>query len=705
MYNISVVAFLEDRMKLIGKNCVACFDDNGNIISIENKLTGEIYPVTDNGEYILSEDRRIERGALLQTDACDDRIKFVYENFTVVWAVVKSYIEKTVMFTPKETTLIERVGVFDCSFTEANDVHFHDDCTIWHCPLCVYARHNAGGVYYGLSYPYWDDTTTMTFSPWVTADAGEMFVSEKAFIGVFETSGKTVSSHGPYPGKRKLRYHNGFGLDHCGLNQHFVGGKIPEDVGIPEEEQDLGEISAMREFFRDYLGDSPMPEDGYFVWQNGWWAGLNCADRVHVDVMEKIGVKDVMTAAMYFGHANHPSCEPNFITNVKFDPLRFPKVTDKNVEITTLADGHHHDEVSAESDSAIEYTDEFRAPAEYEDMIMYGVEKGVHITTFSTPNNAYINYPEWLSVDADGNPYKYFGTKLSCPACNEFMERHFEMLCKVIDTYKPRMFFFDGRWMGFREIACGYPSIGEDPCFAEGHGHLPGKSRYMEWKNIEKFKRRLRERYPNMCFEQYYGLKRGSTWALTSLNSDENYYEVACPDDLRFQAWHNEIDRFRPTSMHFANIMAKSFEEFKYAMITSISTSAYCQIASGFHVLAESDECVKFFKKWREWASENIRYLRHKENLFGCPGDVKIDGSAHIVDGEGFVFLFNVMDTDEICYLELAEVPGLDGTSYKVEQIYPTERQFETVLADGAIDIGVASHNAAIIRLRKADQQ
>ena len=685
-------------MKLCSQNFAVSFDAEGRIISIENKITGENYPVKDKGEFFRLDGKLVERNGIPQILSDEENVTLIFDSFTVKYEVKKSYIEKTVILTSPADGVLEQVGVLSVDFPGAADIHFHDDCSIWHCPMCTYARHEKGGVYFGLAYPYWDSESEMIFSPYVTLTEGEEFVTEKAFIGVFEKTGNIVSSHGPYPGKRKLRYHDGFGQDHSGLGQHFVGGKVPDDVGIPEEEQDEGEIRAMRQFFRDYLGEMPLPEDGYFVWQNGWWAGLNCADRVHVDVMNRIGVRDVMTAAMYFGHANHPSCQPNYITDVKFDPLRFPEVTDKKIEITTLADGHHHDEIAADG-SVTGYTEEFSAPAEYDDMIRYGMEKGVHITTFSTPNNSYANYPEWLGKDENGEPYKYFGTTLSCPACKEFMDHHFEMLCRVIDTYDPRMFFFDGRWMSFREIACGYPSIGEDPCFSEGHGHLPGHSRYMEWKNIEDFKRRLRERYPDMCFEQYYGLKRGGTWALSYLNSDENYYEVAGPDDLRFQAWHNETDRFRPTYMHFANLMAKTVEEFRYAMISAISTSSYCQIASAFHLLKESDEAVEFFKKWRGWASENSAYLRHKENLFGCPGDVKIDGSAHILDGEGLVFLFNTMDTDEVAELELSDIYGLDGISYKAEQVYPAEAEFAA--ADGKINVPVESHNAVIVRLTK----
>ena len=686
-------------MNLTGQNIIINFDDCGSIVSIVNKITGEVYPISDRGEFVLADTGKITAGNLVSADFTDTKAVFAYENFTVEYTVAGSYIGKILTITAPHKMTVEQVGILSLSFTDADDIHYHDDCTIWHCPMCTYARHKKGGVYYGLAYPYWDSETEMAFSPWMILEEGEEFTSEMAFLGVFEKTGKIISSHGPYPGAKKLRYHDGFNQQKSGLPQHFPEFKIPEDVGIPEEEQDAGEVAAMRRFFKDYLGEYPLPEEGYFVWQNGWWAGLNNADTEAIDVMKRIGVNDIMTAAMYFGHANHPSCQPNFITDMLFDPIRFPKVADQKVEITTLEDGHHHDEEVVENQHVTEYTEEFSAPAEYDELIRYGRENGIYVTSFSTPNNSYANYPQWLSLDKDGNPYEYFRTKVSCPASKEFMDHHFEMLCAVLDKYRPRMFFFDGRWMGFREIACGYPSIGEDPCFAENHGHLPGKSRYMEWKNIEEFKKRLRERYPDMCFEQYYGLKRGSTWALSYFNGDENYYEVGNPDDLRFQAWHNEMDRFRPTNMHFANIMAKDFEKFKYAMISTLSTSSDCQLASSFHVLKESDECVQFFKKWRSWASENARYLQHKENLFGCPGDVKIDGSAHIIDGEGWLFLFNVMDTDEVCEFTLSEIPDLHDASYKAEQVYPAEAEYSA--DNGVMRIPVDAHNAAIIRLTK----
>ena len=44
--------------------------------------------------------------------------------------------------------------------------------------------------------------------------------------------------------------------------------------------------------------------------------------------------------------------------------------------------------------------------------------------------------------------------------------------------------------------------------------------------------------------------------------------------------------------------------------------------------------------RWRVWASHNHRYLRIKRDLFPAPGYARVDGSAHVVEDRGFLFLF-----------------------------------------------------------------
>ena len=672
-------------MELSNKTCTLVIGDDRRLIAVENRLTGERYPVAEGAEHAVFD------GAITN------------EGVEVEWTDHGGYFEKTVTFTAPADGVLEQISVFNPTFPDAA-VHFHDDKTIWHVPMCVFARHNAGGVFYGLEYPYWDDEREMIFSPFVALKKDEIFTAERVFVGAYKFDGRREWSCGPYPCGGKAKHTDSFGKTNSGLAQHFPNAVVPDDVGIEREELDRGEIRAMRAFFREHLGHYLLPEDGYFVWQNGWWAGLWGADTSPIDVLGRAGVHDVMTAAMYYGHANHPSCAPNMITDVRFDPLRCPKVGEAETADCAAAEaaGLHHDEKVSDEKVGVEYTETFEAPPEYDALWRYGRERGVSVTSFSTPDNSYRAYPEWLALDKNGEPYKYFGTPVSCPACREYMDRHLETLSAVFRRYEPRIWPFDGRWMGYREICCG-EDVGEQPCFAANHGHLPGKSRYIEWKNIEDFKRALKERFPGVVLEHYYGMKRGGTWSLMYCGSDENVYECASADDNRFQTWHNEVDRFRPTYMNYAPVFGRE-HNMEYSLISAISTSEYCQIAGAFDNLRDDPAALATFKKWREWAGENYRYLADRENLFGCPGDVAIDGSAHIVDSEGWVFLFNTVGFDDTAHIALDEIPGLADCDYEARVIYPRE---ETIDAEnGTIDVPVASHTACVLWLgKKADSE
>lgn len=690
-------------MVITMKNYSAEFDSQGRLASVSNFLTGEKYTVGDLGELFEFEGYSISSGELIGSDIGENRCVFRYDNgIQVVWEFFADYLEKTAVIEVADDCVLNRVRTFSPSFEGCDEVHYHDDCTIWHCPMCYYARYGQGGMFYGLEYPYWDDTEckNLAFSPWVSLKKGDTFEAEKVFLGVYRKENKAVSSHGPYPGKRKQRYTDMFSPERCGLKQHFPDCVIPEDCGIPEEVQDMGEIRAMQDFFRSYLGEMMLPEEGYFVWQNGWWAGLSNADTECIDVLNEVGIHDIMTAAIYFGHDSHPCTEPKYIRDTRISPLGFPK--DAGDAAKVELGGFHRETVTCESERTEggEYTEEFHAPREYEELIRYGEERNVHVTSFSTPNNAYSSAPEWEAKDEGGNTYKYFGTKLSCPACGEYMDHHFNVLCSIFDKYNTRLWPFDGRNMGYNEVAVGgNPIIGENPCFAEGHGHIPGKSRYMEWKNLENFKRKLRERYPKTCFENYYGMKRGSTWSLRYFNSDENYYECSCADDNRFQAWHNEMERFRPTYMQYSPIMGSTPEQLEYSLISCLSMSSYSQCAFGYDALRDDPVCREIYKKWKRWGDENIRYLKKRENLFGCPGDVAVDASAHIIDGEGYIFLFCTTDEKQVARITFSEVEGLSpDCTYDIKAVFPNNGEVECT--PHSAEIEMEPHTAAVLEFR-----
>ena len=80
-----------------------------------------------------------------------------------------------------------------------------------------------------------------------------------------------------------------------------------------------------------------------------------------------------------------------------------------------------------------------------------------------------------------------------------------------------------------------------------------------------------------------------------------------------------------------------------------------------------------------------------------------VDGSAHILDGEGWVFLFNTVDFDDTARLDLAEIPGLDGTAYEARMIHPSETVIRA--ENGVIEVPVASHTACVLWLGRKQRR
>ncbi|HJN14920.1 MAG TPA: LamG domain-containing protein, partial [Armatimonadota bacterium] len=598
--------------------------------------------------------------------------------------------------------LLKSVFLEDTTSEAFSEIHFHDDQTIWHCPINLFLRGEKGGCFAGLAYPYWElkqngkEGFRLGYQPNYQAANGEANVSEKYFIGVYRKEGIHRVSQGPYPGRGRCKWLNWGGK--AGLVQHFKGKQIPAEVrDVPLETLDWGEVWAMQELMRHVLPDDlPLPEDGFWIWQNGWWAGLWKIDAGILDLLKQAGIHDVMTAHTWYGRGNHPMSPP-YIDQMRAQPMGFPK----DSGIAGLpgpagpAAGLHanHAEVKLDSFSPGEFTPEFIMPPAMNALYDHGQKIGVHVSSFSLPCVYFKDHPEWASIDEDGKVSEYlFGRKVSCPACDPYMDHTLEILDHVFSKYKPRWWGFDGRWLSYWEVPSYRPGpkgLGFDTCHATHHGHLPGDNLYKEWKNIQELVRALRLRHPKMCLEQYLGLKRGGPWALRYFNADDNYYETNGALMNRFQTWHNQNDRFRPVYKNYAAIFGGSPAEFRNSVISSISATSYCQVGPGYKDLA-IEENRDFLRMWRAWATRNHAYLKVKRDLFDSPGDSPVDGSAHIIRDRGFLFLFPAGGMSARASIPISRWIQLDENAkalYQIREIYPRE----------ATDLGVYKYGAELL--------
>ncbi len=631
--------------------------DDGSISQMLDKELGEVYRFESTGFRVSLAGAVLKSERSQKQELAGTRLVLAYDYPTFTIDLVYElpahgvFVEKWIDIKAKQpkSYFLEAVVLEEARSSSFREIHFHDDNTIWHCPISLFLRGAKGGCFAGIEYPYWDFAVEggaafrIGYKPNYEVPAGETHVSEKYFIGVFRKEGIRRYSQGPYPGKVEAGYLNWKGT---GVSQHFPGDRIPPQAVEPES-LDWGEVWAMQEFMRHVLPEVRLPEKGYWIWQNGWWAGLFKLETDQLDRLKAAGIRDVMTAHTWYGQGTHPM-EERYLTNMSVDPPGFPLPQgppSATGQYSLQATGFNNEvkNLGREYENPKEFELEFRAPKVFEDYIAYGRKIGVHVNSFALPGIYFEQRPDWLSVDKQGNPNVYiFGRRTSCPAGDDYMRFLLNLHIQVFEKYQPRWWGWDGRWMSHWEIALTRPGgkgAGPDPCFASNHGHLPGDNFYREWRNINFFLAELRRRFPSMCLEQYLGLKRGGPWALRYLNADDNYYETSGADMNRFQAWHNQNDRFRPPYKNYAAVFGESEQDFQLNVISAISATAYCQIGPGFKGLALAEN-RDFLKQWREWATVNSDYLKVKRDLFACPGYSPIDGSAHVIGDRGYIFLF-----------------------------------------------------------------
>ncbi len=685
----------------------------GRMLSVTDCSAGADYGFSDAGFSLTADGRVYFANASAESCAkTANGVEFLYRDgdFT---AKLRYILPENGAFVERELAFRKNKGEWNAdkivcenfSLNEAaNEILFHDDQSPWHVPTNYFIRYADGGLYCGLEYPYWDPETdgksqlTLGFSPNYAVKCGEWFVAEKTFLGAYRKEGITRTAHGPYPGPIKVTKHYPDIYTNGGIHQHFNGHVIPEDAGFPLETLDWGEIWAMQDFFTHYLPLQPLPEDDWFTWQNGWWARLFSPDITCIEPLVRAGVKDLLTAAMYFGHDNHPSTEPEYIRDMRIEPMGFPIYKHEHLGIGSSTNDMHSYVERTEEDEVIGYTETFEAPRPYDEFIRQAKEQGINICSFCTPNIVYKERPQWAATHEDGTPHEYFSTRLGCAACDEYMDFHYEATCRVLDRYKARFWDFDGRWINFREIA-GYhfETVGEEQCYSADHGHPIGDKNYKEWKNIEKFKAKLRRRYPKICMEQYYGLKRGGVWSLVNFNADENYYEMGTVANNRLQTWHNENGRFRPVYMNYASIFGDTPGEFEVSLISALSTSYYAQLSRGYNALRDYPECADTLKKWKAFADKNLRLLKSRRTLFGEPGQYPVDGSAHIVGDEGYIFLFTSPGSYAGGRIPMMRWIGLDekaGAKYRISVVAAVNEKGET--AECALSSDIVSYNGTL---------
>ena len=202
----------------------------------------------------------------------------------------------------------------------------------------------------------------------------------------------------------------------------------------------------------------------------------------------------------------------------------------------------------------------------------YAQSRNLSMCSFCEPNSTNRHYridrPDWKVQPKENNPATITH---NCHANNEYEDWFYRLICSAIDSCKLYGWEWDNDWVR-------RPSI----CYATTHGHEPGNCRFQQYRIVTGLIQKIRNRYPLLFLQIYWGLKEAGPWSLKGLNRQENAYEnnsqappeMSAADDLRFQHWFNHNYRFIPTYMNMAQI---NFKEEKnghlYSLLSCMSAS------------------------------------------------------------------------------------------------------------------------------------
>ncbi len=614
------------------------FGASGELIGVSGPADGEAFQIDNSEIRVRTSAGEITTEGLQPEAAHRDgaTVETVYKQgdftLTVQWTEGKGFAERTwsLAHLRGEPFTVEDVAEQIRFAQDFARIDLHTDGSAYRVPINLFLRANDMSVAVGVAYPWVElkplerRGAEVRYDVAIDIPAGQEFHSETFFVVACPYVGAVCDK---------------------------PGGETRILLLEESEPMDYGEVWAMQDYVAHFAPEQPLPEDGYWVWLNGWWArsGGSWEDpQTVIDKLADWGIHDLLTPEVWWGYGEHPV---NIPALSELEPGEVPPIPEPTRKLIEYAQG-----------------------------------RGMHVASFCQPAIWYYGRPEWKSVRKDGTPYMYIGDigkpGYNCWAIDEFTRAFTDLQKEMLKASGSRFWAWDGRMLSFSEIdgvAPGDPpeeQYSPLPCYGEGHDHAPGRQFFPEYRKIRGMIDEMREAFPRACLQSYWGLKRGMPWIMRGLNAQENYYEISGIWDQALQNWYTQNYRFVPMYMNWTNLHEKDPERFEVNLILCLSSSVHAQMGASYGAIEDPTNKATF-QKWTAFADRIRPFLSRGRWLFGQPGSTWVTGTAHCIDDRGSLFLFRLRDPENAS--ARAEVPLNDligltkGERFTVTEVHPRE--------------------------------
>jgi hypothetical protein len=495
-----------------------------------------------------------------------------------------------------------------------------DYATFWNTPTTVFLRWPRGGLFTGIENPFFrteveKENISLTYEPSLLLKPGDTYESDPHYLGVYARSGRMLTDHS---------------LPTLTMNRPITRFRNPCGH-IP---LDCNEIQAMRRFVLGYLA----PRSDQFT----------CALYMYWYPIEQLWE---VTSSAYPDNAELEAKYKRVVENVSelggdliiFNPL-FPYSR-------PAADSSAYWNLAPENSSAGR-------------VLALAQEKGIDCGFYmgvaangEQGNAAALPFaeekPSWKKTDLAGGM-----SGENCIACRGYADWWFAVQRNTIARFDLKFWSWD-------------PGPGNGSfCYSSEHGHIPGKGTYKGWREVKRLARRLKDEFPKLKLQAFYGRKEYGLWGLKHFDMQESYWEQTIlygatkhpdlhddrinADGARYQSWWNENFRFLPTAMNHAlvhRIGENSYDSrlpkawdmlgWRYSLLSAIASSGNAIACILPEDLSRVPEFVAFYKKWLGWARANFEYVRYNISLGDQLRPGGVDIYARIRQDHGFIFICN----------------------------------------------------------------
>ena len=320
-----------------------------------------------------------------------------------------------------------------------------------------------------------------------------------------------------------------------------------------------------------------------------------------------------------------------------------------------------------------------------------------------------LDKPEWTMIHEGAD--RANSKPAACFACKPFHDWLTTINLEAMDAGRYGAWCMDGDFAGGAGWGGG-PSGSVHParCHSKLHDHISPDVDYSCQRNLTQMADLMRRRYPDVYLFYCRPPMDLGVWALRHVDASFTVNEWARLEGLpgiegqpvnvllgdkirhwsRIRVHHHFFPHYLDSPQVFA--APKSMTSFEgvdwrsdhidYIMLSALSSSPnqtfYLPSQAGIPA-----EDKREIRKWLDWGRENIDYIMVRKDLSDWPAAGKVDGSAHVLEDRGYVFLFNPNPEAVDGTFSLDESIGMvKGERFHVSSVHPTS-ETRTNLARG----------------------